>query len=93
MSEAAISLPALGKTEWQLLWLVLVCAFIALGYGFYLVLRVIREDPGSPKMQEVSQAIQEGAMAYLGRQFKTMIWFVHAAFFLLLYCSEEEKLR
>jgi len=29
----------------------------------------------------------------LGRQFKTMIWFVHAAFFLLLYCSEEEKLR
>ncbi len=78
MSEAAITLPALGRTEWQLLWFVLVCAFIALGYGFYLVRRVMREKPGSPKMQEVSQAIQEGAMAYLGRQFKTMIWFVIA---------------
>jgi K(+)-stimulated pyrophosphate-energized sodium pump len=56
----------------------LICAFIGLGYGLYLVRRVMREDPGSPRMREISQAIQEGAMAYLGRQFKTMIWFVIA---------------
>jgi Na+/H+-translocating membrane pyrophosphatase len=69
MSEAAITLPPLGTTEWQLLWFILVSAFIALGYGLYLVFRVLRHDPGSSKMVEVSQAIQEGAMSYLGRQF------------------------
>ncbi len=78
MSEAAITLPSLGKTEWQLLWFVLISAFIGLGYGLYLVFRVLQRDPGSPKMVEVARAIQEGAMAYLGRQVKTMIWFVIA---------------
>ncbi len=76
MSEAQITLPQLGQLEWALLWFVLVSAFIALGYGYYLVRKVIRQSPGTPKMQEVSRAIEEGAMAYLGRQFKTMIWFV-----------------
>jgi len=98
MSEAAITLPPLGTTEWQLLWFILVSAFIALGYGLYLVFRVLRHDPGSSKMVEVSQAIQEGAMAYLGRQFKTMIWFVIAitAGLFLMYrnvYSAEEALR
>jgi len=78
MSEAAITLPALGGTEWRLLWFVLISAFVGLGYGLYLVFRVLARDSGSPKMIEVSQAIQEGAMAYLGRQVKTMIWFVVA---------------
>jgi len=78
MSEAAITLPALGGTEWRLLWFVLISAFVGLGYGLYLVFRVLAQDSGSPKMIEVSQAIQEGAMAYLGRQVKTMIWFVVA---------------
>jgi len=78
MSEAAITLPSLGSAEWRLLWLVLLSAFIALGYGLYLVVRVLRHDSGSASMMEVSRAIEEGAMAYLGRQFKTMIWFVVA---------------
>jgi len=74
--EADITLPPLGKLEWSLLWFVLISAFIALGYGLYLVLKVMREDSGSPKMMEISSAIEEGAMAYLARQFKTMIWFI-----------------
>lgn len=76
MSETAIILPALGGLELTLLWAVLGAAIIALLYGLYLVRRVIRCDAGTQKMQEVSQAIEEGAMAYLARQFKTMIWFV-----------------
>jgi K(+)-stimulated pyrophosphate-energized sodium pump len=76
MSEAAIVLPALGKLELTLLWSVLGSAVIALLYGLYLVRSVIHSDAGSAKMQEVAAAIEEGAMAYLGRQFKTMIWFV-----------------
>lgn len=76
MIEAQLTLPHFGTTEWLLLWLVLLSALIALGYGLYLVRNVIAQDPGPPKMREVAAAIEEGAMAYLYRQFRTMIWFV-----------------
>jgi K(+)-stimulated pyrophosphate-energized sodium pump len=76
MSEASIVLPQFGPTEWMILWMVLLSAFIALGYGLFLALRVMREDPGSPEMVAVAAAIEEGAFAYLRRQVKTMIWFV-----------------
>ncbi len=74
--EGNIQLPPLGQSELTLLWAVLASAFIALGYGWYLVRRVLREDPGTSQMQQVARAIEEGAMAYLGRQVRTMIWFV-----------------
>ena len=74
--ESSIILPALGKLEFTLLWAVLGSAIVALLYGLYLVKSVIRSDAGTAKMQEVSAAIEVGAMAYLKRQFKTMIWFV-----------------
>ncbi|MSX37188.1 MAG: sodium-translocating pyrophosphatase, partial [Actinobacteria bacterium] len=44
----------------------------ALGVGFFLVRKVLAEDQGSPKMREIAKAIQEGALAYLKRQFKTI---------------------
>lgn len=78
MSEASIVLPTFGPTEWLILWLVLGSAFVALGYGLYLARQTMKADPGSKEMQEVSAAIEEGAFAYLGRQVKTMIWFVIA---------------
>ena len=78
MGEAQIVLPALGQLELTLLWSVLGCAVIALLYGLFLVFRVLKEETGTPKMLEVSKAIDDGAMSYLGRQFKTMIWFVIA---------------
>lgn len=74
--ESKIMLPPLGATELILLWAVLACAFIALIYGWFLVRKVIREDPGTKKMIEVAKAIEDGALAYLRRQFNTMIWFV-----------------
>ena len=74
--EGHIVLPPLGRTELTLLWAVLTSAFVAMGYGWYLVRRVLAEDPGTKEMQEVARAIEEGAMAYLGRQVRTMSWFV-----------------
>ena len=81
VSESAITLPPLTQTEHILLWVVLASALLSLLYGAYLALRVNKRDPGSPKMVEVAKAIQEGAMAYLNRQFKTMIWLVIALTF------------
>jgi K(+)-stimulated pyrophosphate-energized sodium pump len=78
MSEASIVLPTFGPQEWKILWFVLVSAFIALGYGAFLAKKTIQEDPGSQAMQDVATAIEEGALAYLARQVKTMIWFVIA---------------
>ncbi len=76
MSESALVLPALGQLELTLLWSVLGSAVIALLYGLYLVRSVIHSDAGTAKMQEVADAIEVGAMAYLKKQFSTMIWFV-----------------
>jgi K(+)-stimulated pyrophosphate-energized sodium pump len=72
----AIPLPAMGRGELLLLYVVLAAAVIALLYGAYLARKVVRQDPGSAAMQEVAAAIQEGALAYLTRQFRTMIWFL-----------------
>jgi K(+)-stimulated pyrophosphate-energized sodium pump len=47
-------------------------ALLAIGTGFYLMRGVLAADQGTPKMQEIAKAIQEGALAYLKRQFKTI---------------------
>jgi K(+)-stimulated pyrophosphate-energized sodium pump len=76
MSEANIVLPPLTSTEWAILWSVLGSAFVALAYGLFMVWKVLACDPGTEAMQKVAKAIEEGAMAYLRRQIKVMIWFI-----------------
>src|SRR5438034_1234764 len=76
MSEATISLPQFGPRETILLWIVLFSSVIALGYGLYLRRLVLRRDPGPDSMVRVATAIQEGAMAYLRRQLRTMLPFI-----------------
>ena len=77
-AEGDIVLPSFSQTDWYILFGVLASAFVGLGYGYFLVRKVLREPAGTERMQEISAAIEEGAMAYLGRQFRTMIWFVLA---------------
>jgi K(+)-stimulated pyrophosphate-energized sodium pump len=76
MSESSITLPSFGGTESLLLWFVLGTAALALAYGWWLSARVLRRSAGPPAMQQVAAAIQEGAAAYLSRQFRTMAWFI-----------------
>ena len=47
-------------------------SLLAIAVGFYLMRGVLAQDQGTPKMQEIAKAIQEGALAYLKRQFKTI---------------------
>ena len=58
--------------EWAVLFLSVAAALLALAVGFFLVKSVMAADEGSSKMKEIAAAIQEGALAYLKRQFKTI---------------------
>ncbi len=62
---------------------VAVVAVIALAISFVLRAGVLAAGQGTPKMQEISGAVQEGAAAYLGRQFRTLSVFVVIVFLLL----------
>ena len=75
-AEGDVVLPKFEQADWTLVYMVLASAFVALIYGAYLARKTTKHDPGSQAMQDVSAAIQQGAMAYLGQQVRTMIWFV-----------------
>lgn len=51
---------------------VIGCGVLALLFGGYLVMAILRCSTGSPRMQEIAAAIQEGARAYLNRQYLTI---------------------
>ena len=52
--------------------LVLACGVIALLYSIWAVRSVLSKSPGNARMQEIASAIQEGARAYLNRQYRTI---------------------
>ncbi len=51
---------------------IIVCGLIALGYGAYAIRAVMATEPGTEEMRRIASAIQEGASAYLNRQYKTV---------------------
>ncbi|RQD80491.1 sodium-translocating pyrophosphatase, partial [Methanosalsum natronophilum] len=55
-----------------LVYLAPVAGIISLVFAAFFARSVLKEGTGNEKMQEVAMAIQEGAMAYLNRQFKTI---------------------
>jgi K(+)-stimulated pyrophosphate-energized sodium pump len=58
------------------LWVILGISFLALFVAYVLVKQVLAASQGTPKMIEIAKAIQEGAAAYLRRQFRTVGLFV-----------------
>jgi K(+)-stimulated pyrophosphate-energized sodium pump len=75
---------AISSGERGLVAIILVIALLALGYAAVLVREVLKADTGTAKMQEIAKAVQEGAAAYLNRQFRTLAVFSILVFLLLL---------
>ncbi len=61
-----------GSFENTMLWMVLGISLVALLFAWYLVKAVLSEPEGTEKMREIAKSIQEGAKAYLSRQFRTL---------------------
>jgi K(+)-stimulated pyrophosphate-energized sodium pump len=61
----------------------LICAGVALAYGIYLVFWLLSRPAGSERMQEIARAVQEGAAAYLRKQYTTIAVVAIVPFLLL----------
>ncbi len=66
----------------------LVCAAVAVGYGVVLTLWLLRQPAGSERMREIARAVQEGAAAYLRRQYTTIAVVAIVPFLLLGFYDE-----
>ncbi|MBT3538561.1 sodium-translocating pyrophosphatase [Candidatus Parcubacteria bacterium] len=58
-------------------------AVLAIAYGLYLIQWINKQPSGNERMQSIARAIQEGAKAYLGRQYKTIAYVAVVVFILL----------
>ena len=50
----------------------LVCSAVAIAYGVFLTVWLLRQPDGNERMREIARAVQEGAAAYLKRQYMTI---------------------
>jgi K(+)-stimulated pyrophosphate-energized sodium pump len=69
----------------SVLTVIIACGLLAIVYGIWAIVSVLRADPGSPKMQEIAAAVREGAQAYLKRQYTTIGIVGIAIFFIVSY--------
>jgi len=62
-----------------------IAGLIAVIYAVYLIMKINTFDAGNERMKEISHAIQEGAMAFLKREYFFLVFFVIGMFILLIF--------
>ena len=83
LAPAAATPLELAGSNLVLVYAVLAIAVIALVFGLFFRRQVLATDPGTENMQTIGAAVEEGAQAYLNRQFRTLGIFVVLVFGLL----------
>ena len=68
-----------------ILYLIIACGVLSIVYGAVTTRAVLASDPGTARMQEIAAAIQEGAAAYLARQYTTIAVVGVVIFLILAY--------
>jgi K(+)-stimulated pyrophosphate-energized sodium pump len=77
----------------NIVYAILGISLLALAIAWALRAQVLAQDPGTAKMQEIAAAVQEGAAAYLARQFRTLSVFVALVFVLLFALPGDAEIR
>ncbi|MCB1491729.1 MAG: sodium/proton-translocating pyrophosphatase, partial [Rhodobiaceae bacterium] len=54
------------------IWLIIACGVLSVVYGIWAIQSVMAADSGNERMRQIASAIQEGAQAYLTRQYTTI---------------------
>ena len=72
LAEGGYQVFSLHSTEKTWLYFALVCAVASIVVALFLVRGVLAADQGTATMKDIAKAIQEGAEAFLARQFKTI---------------------
>jgi len=60
------------EIPFEILYLIIFVGILAIVYSYFLSSQIISSSPGNKKMQEIAEAIEIGAKAYLNRQYKTI---------------------
>jgi K(+)-stimulated pyrophosphate-energized sodium pump len=89
----ANSLVEVTGNNLNLVYLVLGVSLVALAIAFALRAQVLSASDGTAKMQEIAAAVQEGAAAYLARQFRTLSFFVVIVVVLLFALPGETDVK
>src|SRR3979409_1365919 len=83
----------LSGGDYTIVGVIAVVALAALAVGYVLLKEVLAAGQGTSKMQEIAKAVQEGAAAYLNRQFRTLGVFVVIVFGLLFLLPADDAVQ
>ena len=67
------------------IWLAPIIGVLAIGFAFMRSKQIASKSAGNDRMKELAGYIQEGAMAFLQREYKTLVIFIVVLFFVLIF--------
>jgi K(+)-stimulated pyrophosphate-energized sodium pump len=92
-ASSTVSLVQVTGSNLTYAYIVLGISLAALAIAYGLRAQVLAASDGTPKMREIAEAVQEGAAAFLSRQFRTLSYFVVIVFFLLFALPGDTEIR